>query len=289
MLGIALIDELTKEETINGKPIRIVKLARSDSITASSAELEYNTIMTLPWNPQGNTPDAVIGPKLLASMDTLVHLAGENVATGLGPLGALGLWHWTPDKKKEILDSRVGPTQALSKALAACSTPTTFMSASGVGAYGNAMIGENAAVADESTDITSTPGFLAQVSREWESATTEAQAKGKNRVVNMRMGVVLSKAGGALAKLFPIFFLGGGGILGNGQQYFSFVSARDAARVFVHIFKTPSLRGPVNVCTPYPCTNAEFTTALGGVLKRPTILPLPAFATASLCRIAPIW
>jgi uncharacterized protein (TIGR01777 family) len=153
------------------------------------------------------------------------------------------------------------------------------MSASGVGAYGDNFIGEAALMADESTDISNSPGFLAQVSREWEDATKDA---GKNRVVNMRMGVVLSKAGGALAKLFPIFFLGGGGIIGEGQQYFSFISARDASRAYWHIMSTPSLTGPVNVCAPNPCTNAEFTSAMGSVLNRPTILPLPSFAVSAL-------
>lgn len=277
LIGRALIDELTKKQSLYGKPIRIIKLSRSDSVTDS--QLQDKPLLTLPWNPKATTPESVIDPDVLASIDTVVHLCGENVATGLGPFGFLGLRPWTDEKKAEIINSRVGPTRAIAKAIAACKTPTTLMSASGVGAYGDNFIGEAALMADESTDISNSPGFLAQVSREWEDATKDA---GKNRVVNMRMGVVLSKAGGALAKLFPIFFLGGGGIIGEGQQYFSFISARDASRAYWHIMSTPSLTGPVNVCVPNPCTNAEFTSAMGSVLNRPTILPLPSFAVSAL-------
>lgn len=279
LLGNALIDELTKQETMNGKPIRIVKLSRSDSV--ASSELEDKPLLTVPWNPKGTTPESVIDPAVLSSMDTVIHLAGENVASGLGPLGFLGLRPWTAEKKAEIVNSRVGPTKAIADAVAACDTPTTFLAASGIGVYGDDFVGDDAATADESTDVSNKPGFLAQVSREWEAATEDADCK-KNRVVNLRMGVVLSKKGGALAKLYPIFFLGGGGNVGSGQQYFSFISARDAARAYVHMLNTPSLKGPVNVCTPDPCTNAEFTSAFGKVLGRPTILPFPGFAVSAL-------
>lgn len=264
---------------MNGKPIRIVKLSRSDS--ASSSELQDETVQTLTWNPKGSSPESVIDPSVLSSMDAIVHLAGENVATGLGPLGFLGIRPWTAEKKAEIVNSRVGPTKALADAIAACDTPTTFLSASGIGVYGDDFVGDASSTADESTDVSTTPGFLAQVSREWEAAAKSADCK-QNRLVNLRMGVVLSKKGGALQKLYPIFLLGGGGNVGSGQQYFSFISARDAARAYIHIMNTPSLKGPVNVCSPDPCTNAEFTKAFGKVLGRPTILPLPGFAVSTL-------
>ena len=173
------------------------------------------------------------------------------------------------------------PTKTLAKAIAACDTPTTFLAASGIGVYGCDFIGESAQSADESFDVSTTSGFLAQLSRDWEAATEDA-ASSKNRVVILRNGVVLSKKGGALAKLYPIFFLGGGGNVGSGQQYFSFISARDAARAYVHMMNTSSLSGPVNVCSPDSCTNAEFTSAFGKVLKRPTILPLPGFVVSAL-------
>lgn len=279
LLGSALIDELQQQATVNGKPVRIVKMTRQDS--AESKELVDAPVLSLGWSPKATDAESAIDPDVLAEMDAVVHLAGENVATGLGPLGFLGIRPWTDAKKAEILDSRVGPTEVLSKAVAACKTPTTFLVASGVGVYGSDAIGPNAQLADETTDVSSTGGFLADISRKWEAAAAAAMSSG-NRVVNCRMGVVLSKNGGALGKLYPIFFLGGGGNVGSGEQYFTFISARDAARALVHTLTTPSLKGPVNVCSPSPCTNAEFTSAFGKVLSRPTILPLPSFAVSAL-------
>lgn len=275
LLGTALIDELGKQETIGGKQIQIVKLERQATTQSNAPPEDGNTSIT--WNPYATTSEEVLDKEALSAMDAVIHLAGENVATGLGPLGFLGIRPWTAEKKAEILQSRVGPTEGLAKAIASCKTPTTFLAASGVGVYGSDFIGEEAPTADEDTDTTSTMGFLAEVSRKWEKA---AQAAGKNRVVNCRLGVILSKNGGALAKLWPIFFLGGGGNVGSGEQYFTFISARDAARALVHILATPSLKGPVNVCSPTACTNAQFTKALGGVLSRPTILPLPGFVVS---------
>ena len=122
-------------------------------------------------------------------------------------------------------------------------------------------------------------GFLAQqVVPAWEAAANAAPC----RVVNARFGVVLSKKGGALAKLLPIFLLGGGGILGSGKQYFSWVSLPDVVQAIIFMLNTPSLKGPVNVCAPEPVTNAAFTEALGAQLSRPTILPFPAFAAQLL-------
>jgi uncharacterized protein (TIGR01777 family) len=277
LLGSSLIDELSKQETVNGKPVRIVKLSRSENIGTKT--LGDDTVTTLSWNPKASSADTVIDPEALDQIDAIVHLAGENVATGLGPLGFAGIRPWTDEKKAEIMESRVGPTRGLAKAIAASKTPTSFLVASGVGVYGSDYIGDAKPAVDESMDISDTTGFLTDVSREWEAAGQEA---GNNRVVNCRMGVVMSKKGGALGKLFPIFFLGGGGNVGSGNQYFSFISARDAARALVHTLSTPSLTGPVNICSPEPCTNAEFTSAFGKVLSRPTILPLPSFVVSLL-------
>lgn len=281
LLGSSLIDELSKEETIvNGKPIRIVKLIRANDLGTETLSKERMT--SLPWNPSSTTPQNVIDPESLEQMDAIVHLAGENVATGLGPLGFLGIRPWTDKKKDEIMNSRVGPTEMLAKAIAASKTPTSFLSASGVGVYGtNFLSGNELTAADERMDVSAVDGFLAEVSRKWEAATEGATGNNK-RIVNCRMGVVLSKKGGALQKLFPVFFLGGGGNVGSGKQYFTFISARDAARALVHTLSTPSLKGPVNVCAPEPCTNSQFTKGFGKVLSRPTIIPLPSFAVSLL-------
>lgn len=297
LLGTALIDELGSKATLYGKPIRIVKLSRSDNVDAldSPTTLEEPTstanTITVPWNPKATDPSAVMNPTILSQMDAIVHLAGENVATGLGPLGFLGIRPWTAEKKQEILDSRVGPTQALAKAIAASTAAKTdFLVASGVGVYGSNYFSSSSddepKAADELMDVSSTTGFLADVSRQWEAAAMAAASKNNNnRVIHCRMGVVLSKNGGALGKLYPIFFLGGGGVVGSGRQYFSFISARDAARALVYTLETPTLakdNGLVNVCAPVPCTNQEFTSAMGKVLNRPTIFPLPSFVVSLL-------
>ena len=303
LLGTALIDELTKQESgkVNGKPIKIVKLNRSNSITegeglpSSDSDDEGLTITSLNWNPNASDDDtSALDPTALESIDTVIHLAGENVGSGLlpGPLGALGIQAWSDEKKDLIMNSRVGPTTALANAIAKGNKSTNFIVASGVGVYGNDFMATDedeslsSSSPDESFDTSNTSGFLAEVSRQWEAASQPAVAKGgllnKNRVVNLRIAPIMSKNGGALGKLYPIFFLGGGGIVGSGNQYFSYISARDAARAIVHTIETPSLNGPVNLVAPTPCTNSQFTSALGKVLFRPTILPLPAFAVKAL-------
>lgn len=314
MLGTALIDELSKmkDGLLCGKPIRVVKLQRGDSTeddelvatTTSSKDTDTNSnemvTTSMNWNPNANTntntntnTDAAINANALKSIDSLVHLAGENVGSGLlpGPLGWLGIHAWSKEKKDMIVNSRVGPTKALASAIADCETSTNYIVASGVGVYGSDfMEGESSSsssLPDESTDISQTTGFLADVSREWEgaSALPASNVNDNNRVVNLRLAPILSKNGGALGKLYPIFFLGGGGIVGSGKQYFSYISARDAARAIIHVIENKnknsdnnSLEGPVNLVAPTPATNADFTHALGKIMKRPTIIPLPAFA-----------
>lgn len=293
LLGTALIDELSKAENgiLNGKPMRIVKLIRSNSIHSDDAG-EYDDddgvmITSQPWNPNAEDPSSAISSETLAPIDAIVHLAGENVATSLlpGPLAGLGVRAWSEEKKRRIIDSRVGSTGALAGAIAAKDEPTSFIVASGVGVYGyNFMEDDGAKTPDESFDTTKTDGFLAEVSRGWEAAAQQARAGGNNdsRVVNLRLAPILSKLGGALGKLYPIFFIGGGGNVGSGKQCFSFISARDAARAIRHVLETPSLTGPVNLVAPTSCTNAQFTQALGNIISRPTIVPLPKFAVRLL-------
>lgn len=285
MVANALKDELSKRSSVNGKPVRIVNLKRGSAPESVGDRLLADDTaapeISVVWNPKATTAAEAMDPALAAELDAIVHLAGENVATGKGPLGFLGIQAWSKEKKTEILDSRTIPTAALAKVVASTPKPQSFLVASGVGAYGDDFIGNARPAVDESADISTTTGFLAEVSRQWEKAS-EAAKTGKNRVVNMRFGVVLSKKGGALGKLYPIFFLGGGGNVGSGDQYFSYISARDHARAIVHTLETPSLKGPVNFCAPEPCTNAEFTKALGKGLSRPTILPFPAFAVKLL-------
>jgi uncharacterized protein len=295
LVGTALRAELAQRLVVNGQPVRLVRLIRGDApeklgLPPGDVGLETTTLI---WNPHGETADQVMDLEAAAQMDAIVHLAGESVATGGGFLGLLR--PWTRVKKDEILHSRIGPTRALAKVMAAVasssSRPKSLLVASGIGIYGDTFLAsesdiDDPAAADESYNLSMTRGFLADVSRQWEAASAltseDHLTNSDTRVVQMRLGVVLSKRGGALAKLYPIFRLGGGGTIGAGRQYLSFISARDAARAMIHLLETPLLHGPVNLAAPFPCTNQELTHALGACLHRPTILPFPAWAVQLL-------
>ena len=196
----------------------------------------------------------------LEGIEAVVHLAGESIQG-----------RWTPQKKEIILESRKKGTRALAEALAQLAKPPgVLVCASAVGYYGDR--GEEL-VREESEPG---GGFLAAVVREWEAATEPAAQKGI-RVVNLRIGVVLGAGGGALAAMLTPFKLGVGGRVGSGQQYMSWIALDDVVGAVEHALATESLRGPVNVVSPNPARNIEFTRALGRVLSRPTIFPLPAF------------
>lgn len=196
----------------------------------------------------------------LNGVDNVVHLAGENIAEG----------RWNEDKKQRIRDSRVVGTTAIAKSLASMENPpTTLVCASAVGFYGDRgdeELSENSPLGK---------GFLPEVCKEWEDAAAPAREKGI-RVVHLRFGVVLTPAGGALAKMLMPFKMGVGGRVGSGNQYMSWLSIEDAAGVILHALNTDSLLGAVNAVAE-PVTNTAFTKALGRALKRPTIFPMPGF------------
>jgi hypothetical protein len=229
----------------------------------------YPTIRLVRRQPQSSVHEAqwdpetgLINPSRLERVWGVVHLAGENIAAG----------RWTELQKRRIRDSRVLGTQVLCHQLAQLEhKPRVLVCASATGFYGDR--------GDELVDESSPPGtgFLPEVCQAWEAATAPAVAAGI-RVVNLRIGVILSKDGGALAKMLPPFVLGVGGKVGRGNQYWSWVSLPDVAGAIVHALQTDQLTGPVNAVSPQPVTNAEFTRVLGEVLHRPTVLPLPAFA-----------
>ncbi len=219
-----------------------------------------------PGEPAWNVTDGLLHPAEMEPVDAVVHLAGENIAGG----------RWTTDRKAAIRDSRVDGTRNLVRSFEQMSSrPRTLVCASAVGFYGSR--GEELL----HEDSTSGSGFLADTCREWETAALEAENLGI-RVVLVRFGIVLSPSGGALAKMLPPFRLGGGGVLGNGRQYMSWVSIDDAVGAIHHALLDDQLRGPVNVTAPRPATNREFTQALGRVLRRPTIFPLPAFGARAI-------
>jgi uncharacterized protein (TIGR01777 family) len=195
----------------------------------------------------------------LVGVDALIHLAGENIATG----------RWTTRRKASIHDSRVNGTRFLAETIAGLvGGPRTMLSASAIGYYGDRgehPLDETSAAGD---------GYLAETCRDWEAGTAPAEAVGI-RVVHLRIGVVLSASGGALQRMLPPFKAGLGGRLGNGRQYMSWISIDDLVRGCRFLLENDRLRGAFNLVAPTPVRNLDFTRALGRTLGRPTVLPLP--------------
>ena len=213
------------------------------------------------WNPESGE----INLNGAGKLDAVIHLAGEPIAQ-----------RWTESKKARIRDSRVNGTRLLCEALARLpQTPRVLIAASATGFYGNRR--------DELLDEESPHGvgFLADVCREWEAAAAPA-VSARIRTVHTRFGIVLSPRGGALAKMLPAFLLGLGGKLGDGQHYWSWIALPDLIHAVEHALDNEGLRGPVNVVSPNPVTNLEFTKTLGSVLNRPTFFAMPAFAVKLL-------
>ena len=209
------------------------------------------------WDPLKKEIDI----RALEQQEVIIHLAGENIGAG----------RWTLKRKEEIRRSRLLGTSFLSATLAGLKNrPKVFFSASAIGFYGNQ---ENGQPLDESSSPPA--GFLPGLCRNWEEATTPADKAGI-RVVNMRFGVVLSPKGGALAKMLPIFKLGLGGKIGTGQQMMSWVSLDEIPGIILYLIGKETVSGPVNFVSPNAVSNLEFTRALGHILKRPTLFPLPA-------------
>ena len=225
---------------------RVTRLVRRPP--ASSGEVEWD-------------PEKPVAPELVSGYDAVIHLAGETI-----------VGHWDQKKRQKIRDSRVAGTRNLAQALAqAASKPRVLISASAIGFYGNRgkeMLTEN-----------SEPGysFLGMVCREWEGAARPAAEAGI-RTVQLRIGIMLSLSGGALKQMVQPFRFGLGGIIGNGQQYWSWVTLEDVVGALQHALAHEGLSGPVNVVSPNPVTNIDFTRAIAQVVRRPALFPLPPFA-----------
>ena len=246
LLGSALVQSL---ET---KAHEVTRLVRRKLRAANETQ----------WDPR-----RPISPQLVSGFDVVIHLSGENIAG-----------RWTEQKKRRIRDSRVFSTDFLSRALAQTEQkPNTFICASAIGYYGNR--GDDV-LTEESL---SGDGFFPEVCCEWEFATESATDVGI-RVVNLRTGIVLSRDGGALKPMLLPFKLGLGGRIGSGSQYWSWIHIADFVSAVGHILSgvggraSSPVRGPVNMTTPNPVTNVEFTRTLANVLNRPARLPAPAFA-----------
>jgi len=204
------------------------------------------------WDPTGGT----IETEKLEGVDAVVNLAGAGI----------GDKRWTPERKKEIRESRTIGTGTVARAVADAKVPV-LVSGSAVGFYGDR--------GDEVLTEDSPPGdgFLSTLCIDWEAATEPAEAAG-TRVAHVRTGIVFTPKGGALAKLLPLFRLGLGGRMGDGTQWWPWISLDDEVGAIVHLL-TADVSGPVNLSAPNPVTNAELTKTLGRVLKRPTLLPVP--------------
>ena len=239
-IGGALLPYLQSQDAV------VTRLARGATKKAGQ----------IAWDPRGSLSAASV-----SGFDAVIHLAGDSI---------VGVW--TDSKRKSILESRVLGTRSVAKAIAATDAkPRVFICASAIGFYGSR--------GDESLDESSSSGvgFLPEVSREWEQATRIAADAGI-RTVNIRIGLVLSRKGGALAKMLPPFKLGAGGRLGPGTQWWSWIHVDDIVGAIRHAMQTESLSGPVNLVAPHPLQNGEFTKVLAAVLHRPALFPVPRFA-----------
>jgi len=194
----------------------------------------------------------------LADVDAVVNLAGRSI-----------FGRWNESVKTEIRESRILTTRHLVQGLPS-GKPVVLISASGVGFYGNRgdeVLTEDAPAGDD---------YLAGLSKDWEGEALAATAKGA-RVVLARLGVVLGKGGGAMAQMIPAFKSFLGGPIGNGRQWFPWIHLEDLSAAMLFLLERPEISGPVNLCAPDPVTNRDFAGALGRALKRPAVMPAPAF------------
>ena len=247
LVGSALVPLLVAR---GHEVVRLVRTRAGASAAGKISDAE--------WHPDRGEIDAAA----LAGVDSAVHLAGENISEG----------RWTDEKKRRIIESRRQGTQLIAETLARLDPrPRALVSASATGFYGDR--------GDELLTEGSTSGknFVAHVCREWEAATEPARAAGV-RTVLLRFGIVLSREGGALPKMLTPIKLGVGGRLGSGRQYYSWITIVDAVAAILHALENEGVSGPVNLVSPQPVTNGEFTKALGRALGRPTLFAVPAFA-----------
>lgn len=244
LIGSALVSALRAADH------RVLRIVRRTPTTADEVH----------WNPDTGEFD----PSALAGVHAVVNLCGVNV----------GDKRWSGAFKQSLRDSRITPTEVLSAAVAEAQVPV-LVNSSAVGYYGDT----RNRIVDEAAPAGA--GFMAQLCKDWEAAADTAEAAG-TRVVLTRTGLVLSPSGGMLGRLRTLFSLGLGARIGNGRQYMPWITLEDQVRALLFAITHDGLSGPVNITGPAPVTNAEFTTALGRALNRPTPLLLPAFAARAV-------
>lgn len=253
LIGSALAAALASE---GHSVVRLSRSSRSLRFVATAQEQEQE--QAVQWNPS----TGILAAMELEGMEAVVHLAGENIASG----------RWTRARKERIRRSRVDGTDLLTRTLAQLARPPrVLVCASAIGYYGSR--GEELLTEESAPGA----GFLAGLVQEWEEATAPARESGI-RSVSLRFGVVLSPSGGALAKMLIPFRAGFGGRIGSGRQYMSWIALDDAVTAVRHVIDNEALTGAVNAVAPNPVTNGEFARALGQALRRPALLPLPAWA-----------
>lgn len=239
----------------------VIPLVRQQGIAKGSTA----SVRSVSWN--AHTGEVDMQQLIAAKPDAVIHLAGESIQG-----------RWTTAKKDRIVTSRVVGTSGVARAIASlpeADRPASFIVASAVGIYGDRGDEE---LAD---DATPGEGFLADVARQWEAAADPAREAGI-RTVHMRTGIVQTLKGGGLKEALTPFKMGVGGTFGSGKQWFGWVTLHDVVRGFIHAVDSPTLSGPTNLTSPEPVTNKEWTKALGRILNRPTLFPIPQFAARAI-------
>jgi uncharacterized protein (TIGR01777 family) len=248
LVGTALTQDLQR---VGHTVCRLVRPGTSTQAIGNSQGFDVN------WNPAtGELGGVAVGA------DAVVNLAGASIAEK----------RWTPQRKQLLRSSRIETTRALVQALAKMSArPRVLISASATGIYGNR--------GDETLTEASQPGtdFLSEIAKDWESEVLTAEPLGI-RVVRARFGIILAKQGGALPQMIRPFQFGVGGKIGSGKQWMSWITLDDAVAILRLALESANITGPLNVVSPQPVTNAEFTKLLAAALHRPALFPAPAFA-----------
>lgn len=245
----------------DGHDVRVLTRSLAPGQSRHESGTGVPGITRVGWQPDGRS-----GPwaSAIDGADAVINLAGESI----------GSKRWTPQRKAQLRDSRILPTRSLTAAIAAAAAPPpVFVSSSAIGYYG--------AAGDERKTEDARPGsdFLAQLCEDWErEARKAADGHGGMRLAIVRTGVVLERSGGALGDMLTPYRLFAGGPLGSGRQYMSWIHRLDWVEMVRWIVQTPQASGPINATAPVPVTNREFARALGRALRRPAVVPMPAFA-----------
>jgi uncharacterized protein (TIGR01777 family) len=246
-----------------GHDVRVLTRGLADGDARHDPGTGKPGITRVGWRPAGS---AGAWAGILDDADAVVNLAGEPLADG----------RWTPQRKAALHDSRILPTRSLVDAIRkAAKPPRVFINSSAVGYYGPS------GSEPKTEESPAGDGFLARLTEEWEAEAKKAESAG-TRAVMLRTGLVLERTGGALPRMMRPFRYFVGGRIGSGRQYLSWVHRLDVIEMIRWIIETPGVVGPINATAPYPVTNREFTRALGRALRRPSLVPVPAFALKAM-------